>query len=178
MVLTATTCALAQDAPGIAGLVPVDQGLEDVHPLAASLRVDTAVHQSTDDFVNVYEDPSNPGRYIRTSGAIHAVFPRSTYAVHEGRIFATVPPGTIYYIGAPPEGDTIGAGATAIRPVQNIHAINLRGPQAELERIRLERIEAARMKELRRSRRAAQLTMSDELYRRQRLREIALRDGG
>lgn len=169
-------------------LVTVDQGLADLHPLAASLRVDTAAHPATDDFVNVYADPALPGRYIRSSGAIHAVFPQSTYAVSNGGVVPTIPPGTVFYFGLPtaqtipgtsvdlrvPDG-TGQATTERITPLRVVHAINMRDGALGSERINRERVGAVREQTPRRTRREAQLTMSDEIHRRERLREIASR---
>jgi hypothetical protein len=159
-------------------LVTVDQGLADLHPLAASLRVDTAVRPPDDNFVNVYEDPAHPGRYIRSSGAIHAVFEHSTYAY--GGAYATIPPGTVYYFGPPPDELTPGMrldmrvpdGTSEPRTAQ---AINTERSERRAQRITLPRINPSVRPRSPRSDREHRLTMADELYRRDRLRSIAMR---
>ena len=190
VVLTVSASPAPGGSPGggPAGLVTVDQGLEDLHPLATSLRVDTSVQPPTDDFVNVYEDPAHPGRFIRTSGAIHAVFANSTYAYVNGRALPTIPAGTVFYYGTPTDSiapgtrldlrtpDVDPAPRTArVRPVRVAQAINSERTEHRAHRIEQTRIDPSRPTHAVRIAHEPQQTMSDELYRRDRLRSIAER---
>ena len=54
------------------------------------------------DFDRLYDLGDGSGRFLRRSGALNAVFSQSDYVRRRGRTTATVPAGTIYYIGVPP----------------------------------------------------------------------------
>jgi len=88
------------------GAIPLDQGVADRGALSISLRsfsVDLAV---PNDFRQLYglpgRDPAD-GRYYRTQGALHAVFPESAYMHRDGRTLPLVPAGTVFHIGPPEE---------------------------------------------------------------------------
>lgn len=118
-VAAATVPALAQTMPSAqggtpAGLTPVDQGLADVGPLGLSLRrlqLDfrrptgfDRVFQFSGPVAGAAQTPasSNTGSLARVSGALTAVFPRSTYVTsREGQTFAAIPAGTRFLIGDP-----------------------------------------------------------------------------
>ncbi len=82
---------------------PVEQAIGDVSPLSLSIRrVQPGLAQGANfDQVFRYGDG-----YLRVQGGLYAVFDNSVYArdsKRQGRLNAVVPPGTMYYIGPPPE---------------------------------------------------------------------------
>lgn len=127
-VAAATAPALAQPTSSAqggtpAGLTPVDQGRADVGPLGLSFRrlqVDfrrptgfDRVFQFSGPVAGAVQTPasSNAGSLARVSGALTAVFPRSTYITSsEGQTLAVVPAGTRFLIGDP--GRTLAAGTS------------------------------------------------------------------
>ena len=85
-----------------AALDIVDERIEDVSPLALSLRESRPSLRQPADFGRVYRFQDDSNRLVRAQGGLYAVFARSVYAVDKkGRVFAIVPPGTVYYIGQP-----------------------------------------------------------------------------
>lgn len=103
-----------------AGLTPVDQGRADVGPLGLSLRRLQLDFRRPTGFDRVFQftgpaagtggaQSSNAaGGLARVSGALTAVFPRSTYVTsREGQTFAAIPAGTRFLIGDP--GRTLAA---------------------------------------------------------------------
>jgi len=131
------TGTMAQDA-GIEGLVPLEPGLEDVGPLGRSERFPRVDLRLPTRFERVYRMNSAPGagedRFVRMNGAVAAVFPRSTYFISEETgLMPTVPPGTVFQIGADP-GVLLGpAGAGGQRQA--------RGPAPVTESLRAGRVE-------------------------------------
>lgn len=83
-------------------LKPIDHSVADVNELAASLRDFSVDLRLPLGFQQVYEMPHQPGMLMRMSGAVYAVFPNSTYARTPVGPLATIPPGTVFYIGLPP----------------------------------------------------------------------------
>lgn len=80
----------------------VDERIEDVSPLAVSLRDSRPSLRQPADFGRVYRFQDDSHRLARAQGALYAVFARSVYAVDkDGNVFPIVPPGTVYYIGQP-----------------------------------------------------------------------------
>jgi len=105
-------------APGALGQVRpdlqrVDPGVEDVGPQQISLRSFEVDLRSPLGFDLIYEGmrhdpyagPFAPGqRYLtRSSGAVNAVFPRSSYVPTRAGYAPEIPAGTIFYIGDPAE---------------------------------------------------------------------------
>lgn len=94
--------ALAQE-----GLEQVEPGISDVEPRAAGLRSLRVDLRSTSGFETLYHgpwiDPELGTRdvFTRTSGAVSAVFPRSSYVETSEGTVPEVPAGTIFYIGSP-----------------------------------------------------------------------------
>lgn len=79
----------------------VDQSVEDVDPLATSLRfLQPQLRQDTD-FTLLYSDPRYPGWYYRRDGAITAFVPQGDYFATRDGIHAAIPAGTIFFIGDP-----------------------------------------------------------------------------
>ncbi len=84
----------------------VDQGTEDVGPLARSARVSRLDLRMPTGFDRVYrlESPTlgdgAPARYARVSGALIAIFPRSEYQKTAAGTSIMVPAGTIFAIGS------------------------------------------------------------------------------
>jgi hypothetical protein len=80
---------------------PIDQGVGDAGPLSTSLRETHPGLRQPTGFDNVYHVPGRDDLFMRMDGGMVAVFPRSTYVRKSGRNSATVPPGTVFYIGIP-----------------------------------------------------------------------------
>lgn len=110
--LTAT-CAAAAVQPEAK---PVDPGVADVGPFGMSFRRMRVDFRKPLGFDRVYElepdsiapartTPAGPAKFARISGALTAVFPRSTYAVtREGQLVPTIPAGTLFVVGNPAGG--------------------------------------------------------------------------
>lgn len=104
----------------------VEQGAADVNPLRVSNRHLQQNLRVPSDFSEVYEiDPSgganpNAKRFVRRSGAVYAVFPRSIYRLTDQGLSIPVPPGTIYYIGGLPASLLGSAGAHAAPALQTL----------------------------------------------------------
>lgn len=95
----AALMVLASSAFGQAQLV--DQSVEDVDPLATSLRfLQPQLRQDTD-FTLLYSDPRYPGWYYRRDGAITAFVPQGDYYATRDGIVTAIPAGTIFFIGDP-----------------------------------------------------------------------------
>ncbi|MEM7227353.1 MAG: hypothetical protein AAF432_00915 [Planctomycetota bacterium] len=93
--------ATASDPTEPTYIRPIEQGIGDVGPGATSLRLLETGLQLPSGFSDVYESPID-GQFMRVDGALHAVFPRSRYVeTGRGQLIATVPDGTVYYIGRP-----------------------------------------------------------------------------
>ncbi len=103
----ALSLAIALAAPSASGqtasLDIVDERIEDVSPLAVSLRESRPSLRQPADFGRVYRFQDDSNRLARAQGALYAVFPRSVYASDkDGNVFPVVPPGTVFFIGPPP----------------------------------------------------------------------------
>lgn len=85
-------------------LQPLDARVEDVSLLATSLRVESPGLALPSDFDEVYRVPGDPSKLMRVNGALYAVFNQSVYGNYKGQPYATVPPATVFHIGAPPSG--------------------------------------------------------------------------
>ncbi len=85
------------------GLVRVHQGVEDLDLLSTSfLQLEPDLRQDLG-FEHLYVDPTDPERFVRVSGGLYAVSPRTDYfATRKGLIYPVVSPGTVFYIGSPP----------------------------------------------------------------------------
>ena len=81
-------------------LTPVEQVVGDTDPLRTSLRSPAGTLQQDANFEHVYAGPD--GKLYRVSGALYAQFERSIYVPSAWGVTPIVPPGTTYYIGAPP----------------------------------------------------------------------------
>jgi hypothetical protein len=77
---------------------PLEEGVADVSALGTSMRLIDPGLVAPMDFGEVYRVPGMPALLMRIAGGVYAVFPQSVYSA-EG---AQIPPGTIFYIGAPP----------------------------------------------------------------------------
>ena len=84
-------------------LIRIDQGIADRDPLSTSLRHLQPDLRQDLGFEHLYVDPGDPGRFIRASGGMYAVSPRTDYVLTRQGVYAVVSPGTVFYIGAPPE---------------------------------------------------------------------------
>ncbi len=88
----------------------IEQGIEDVEPAAVSLRVPWVDLREPLGFDEVWQglwsDPFLGERevFTRSSGAVTAVFPRSSYTQTEAGTMVEIPAGTIFYLGPPPAG--------------------------------------------------------------------------
>lgn len=90
----------------------LEQGVEDVGPLATSQRVPPADLRVASDFEHVYRVPGNDSMLMRRDGALTAVFPRSEYLLTKDGSFAALPAGLTWVIGEPATGEA-GAEASA-----------------------------------------------------------------
>jgi hypothetical protein len=84
------------------GAVPTTPGLGDTGPLARDLGRESRT-PDTQGFSRVFELPRRPGqprRFARVDGGLIAVFPASNYEETEEGPVATVPAGTVYYVGS------------------------------------------------------------------------------
>lgn len=84
-------------------LKPIDQTIADINPLSVSLRDMHVDLRMPIGFQNVYAVPGQSTMLMRSSGALHAVFPHSAYAPSRNGVRALIPAGTVFYIGLPPE---------------------------------------------------------------------------
>ena len=93
--------AIAQHNQGRPGYRSVEEGIEDVSPLAKSGRIERVDLRHPIGFEQVYEITTPDGKtaYVRIDGGLVAVFKRSDYATGTGE--ALLPPGVVYHIGAP-----------------------------------------------------------------------------
>lgn len=97
------------DAAQPAGAKPVAPGFGDVGPSRTSLRVEQVDLRRPVDFQQVYtlgkvNAFGSDEVFLRVSGGITAVFPRSVYVKSRGGgVGALIPPGTTFYIGKLPE---------------------------------------------------------------------------
>lgn len=157
---------------------PVEQGVADVDPAATSMRyVDPGLRQESD-FELVHRLPGDEARFARRAGAVTAVFPRSEYYAMRKGVLTAIPGGTVFYIGALPELDGAPSTTATSRPVTPTatERIDLRTAPA-LMGVRAGatiatgegRGPSITMRE------TPVRTMSDETYRRERLRRIAER---
>lgn len=89
--------------PSALRLERVEQGFEDVSPLAHSLERFAPEFRAPSGFDAVYRVPGEPDLLMRQSGAVRAVFGRSEYTRTRFGLRADVPAGAIYTIGEPPQ---------------------------------------------------------------------------
>jgi hypothetical protein len=108
--LVACVLAGAIVAPGAFGsetggswreLDPVEQGIDDVDPLSASLRDLQHELRTPFGFQRVYRVPGRDDLLMRAHGGLYAVFPRSWYERTRRGTIVMVPPQTIFFIGQP-----------------------------------------------------------------------------
>ena len=80
-------------------LRPVDEGFEDVSPLAAPTFVEPIDLRKPSGFDRVYEitTPSGEKAFVRIDNGLVAIFKRSDYAAGSGDAF--IPPNTRFHIG-------------------------------------------------------------------------------
>ncbi len=100
LILTAlaASASLAQSDPA---LERIEQGYEDVSPLATSLEQYNHELRQPAAFDTVYRVPGTEGVLMRRNGALHALFERSEYIPTRFGDLAVPPAGTIYSIGPP-----------------------------------------------------------------------------
>jgi hypothetical protein len=85
------------------GSEPVEQSIGDVSPLAVSMRRIEPGLSTGANFDQVFRYGDG---FLRVQGGLYAVFDNSIYLrdqKRKGGMNAVVPPGTMYYIGAPPD---------------------------------------------------------------------------
>jgi len=81
-------------------LQAVEQGVEDINTLGASLRqLQLESSAAPMDFQRVYRVPGEPGKLMRGDGALIAVFPFSEYQSTKKGPLAVVPAATVFRIG-------------------------------------------------------------------------------
>lgn len=64
-------------------------------------------------FDSVYQVRGRKDLFVRQSGAVYGVFPKSEYITTKDGVYAVWPAGTSFYIGAPPESVISGGGAAS-----------------------------------------------------------------
>jgi hypothetical protein len=80
---------------------PVEQGIEDIDPLAAGLRrIETGLHQPFG-FEQLFRVPGDPSQLMRVDGGLYAVFPSSSYAFTREGPVALIPSDAVFWIGPP-----------------------------------------------------------------------------
>jgi len=94
--------ASAQQEP-LHGLQPVEQRVADNGPLSTSLKWVQYGLREPYSFSELYQLPVGQRNYVRRNAGLWAVFPRSLYMPSEEGVVASVPAGTMYYIGGPTE---------------------------------------------------------------------------
>lgn len=80
---------------------PLDQGVSDRDELATSLREMPINLREDRNFEFLWSLPSNPDFLYRKDGGLTAVFPASEYALTKKGTMVLIPAGTIFYIGDP-----------------------------------------------------------------------------
>ncbi len=157
----------------------LDESRQDTGPLRTSLFLQPTDLRQPLGFEDVFRLPGGgrggPDRLARISGGLTAVFPRSVYVNTKKGQVATVPAGTIYYIGALP------AEAPTERPVVEASEA-MRWDNRASGMVNTERVRGAdsRVRESSQVVRATRPTddarssgmMTDEGYRRERLRVL------
>ena len=90
--------------PPVSSLEPVIATVEDISPLLTTLQQPQDDARDPLGFSRVYRSSLLPGQFVRASGALWAVFPKSEYvAVQDEGIRAVVPENAVFYIGGPPD---------------------------------------------------------------------------
>lgn len=155
-------------------LQPVEQGVEDVNPLAAPSRLQPLDLRLPLGFDRVYRvvEPwrsQMDQRFARSSGALTAVFPRSQYTPTRNGTIPEIPAGTVFYIGGLP-GDTFSSPPPSIRRSPTYVDLSVRGamtPDAGAVPVPDRSVDREP-----RTRRQLPSIMSDEPYRRTRVCEL------
>ncbi|MCZ6837009.1 MAG: hypothetical protein O7G85_14630 [Planctomycetota bacterium] len=84
----------------------VESNVADTGPLSRSLRDLSIDLRMPTGFDKLYHIQGDREYYMRSSGGLHAVFPRSVYSrsrSRRGNVTRTkIPDGTVFYIGTPP----------------------------------------------------------------------------
>lgn len=83
-------------------LIPVEQGVEDISPVAEGLRYIDPRSIQQPSFDQLWR-LRGTDYFVRVDGALHAVFRRSDYQNTPQGIQVAVPADTVFYIGAPTE---------------------------------------------------------------------------
>ncbi len=154
----------------------VDPGISDVSPIGTSLRQINIDPRAVLTFDRIDVVPGEPGKYMRQSGALRAVFPQSDYVATRAGVVPSIPAGTVFFIGPPADASTfwsgpVGASASLSVPLATYTGIQ---PQratvlaAEAERAARHAAVASE-----RTEREAPASISTESYRRARLQQIA-----
>jgi len=110
------------------GLRRIDQRVADLDELSLSLRYLEPDLREDVGFQHLYVAENDPDRFVRVRGAMYAVSPRTDYWSTRDETYAIVSPGTVFYIGEPPE--LTGASAPAPRTPRGVTAVasTMRGP--------------------------------------------------
>lgn len=96
--------------PVLPGLKRVDAGVADVGPLSSSQRLIAVDLRVPTGFEGVFQFErrglfgKTETMYMRSSGGISAVFPRSVYVEASGGLVPEIPAGTVFVIGSPVSG--------------------------------------------------------------------------
>ena len=87
--------------PAALRLERVEQGFEDISPLARSLQWYEPEYRQPSGYDTVYRVPGADGLLMRQNGAVQAIFDRSEYLPTRFGDQALVPAGTVFAIGEP-----------------------------------------------------------------------------
>lgn len=80
---------------------PVEAGFADRGAVSESLRQMPITLRMPSAFENVFPVPGRPGLFFRAQGGIYIVFDEATYIFYKGTRYATIPPGSVFYVGRP-----------------------------------------------------------------------------
>ena len=116
------------------GLLPVEQRVADNGPLSTSLKWVQYGLREPYSFSELYQLPVGQKSYVRRNAGLWAVFPRSLYMPSEEGVVASVPAGTMYYIGGPAE---------VLPSIANQQAAYVPVGQMPADRVENSRLEAA-----------------------------------
>jgi len=187
--VTLITLAVGAPSPGQVRLGQrMEEGITDYEPSRLGLRVIHPDIREDIAFDHIYRVEGHDDLFARRHGGITAVFPRSVYyRTTKGAEYTVIPSGTVFYIGDAREIPMPGPPEPAPRPPRATLAEPLTAPDsgrlelatpAQTLAVRAAEAEAAPAEEeTKPDAPARSRTMSDETYRRTRLKELASRLG-
>ena len=117
------------DISEVGSLELVDPGHDDVSPLAESIWSDLRVDlQAPAGFSSIYRVPGRDDLFMRASGGVFAVFPRSDYGYNaEEGVFPLIPPDTVFHLSPVTLADLANQTSTSAKaalPFNDMAALN------------------------------------------------------